>query len=69
MLSLPTSVTNYGQVVVNPDLESCGATGIATPKEQPPRNLSGQRTGRVRQRWKLDLFTGLTEGESSTVAS
>ena len=69
MLSLPTTVTDYGQVVVNPDRESCGATSIATPKEQPPRNLSGQRTGRVRQRWKIVVFARHTEGESSTVKS
>jgi hypothetical protein len=59
--------TNYGQVVVNPDRESCGAASIATPKEQPPRNLSGKRTGRVRQRWKIVVFARHTEGESSTV--
>ena len=44
--------------------------GGSAPKEQPPRNLSGERTGRVRQRWKAvrSSGTGLADGESPATA-
>ena len=51
--------------VVEPDRESHGAASIGTPKEQPPRNLSGHRTGRVRQRWKVDSSESRRRGKTA----